>query len=106
MWSPYYFGFITGDRQAPLLAALPPAEHLASFHWLFPEDDLPHDLGAPSLFNYLFVLGRLQEQAGDRAAALASYRRLLAEFAKHKYNSDRAAKMAQHATAAVQRLSS
>jgi hypothetical protein len=106
LWSIYHFEVVTGDRLAPLLAALPPAEHLSLFRWLFPEDDLPEGDGAPSLFNFLFVLAQLQEQGGDRAGALASYRRLLSEFANKGYNSSRATKIAGDANAAIKRLSS
>lgn len=106
LWSIYHFDVIAGDRLPPLLAALPPAEHLSLFRWLFPEDDLPEGDGAPSLFNFLFVLAQLQEQGGDRAGALASYRRLLSEFANKGYNSSRATKIAGDANAAIKRLSS
>ncbi|HEX9663132.1 MAG TPA: toll/interleukin-1 receptor domain-containing protein [Candidatus Binatia bacterium] len=106
LWRIYHFGVVTDDRLAPLLAALPPAEHLSLFRWLFPEDDLPKGDGAPSLFNFLFVLAQLEEQAGDRAGALASYRRLLSEFANKGYNSSRANKIASDANAAIKRLSS
>lgn len=104
LWSIYHFGFITHDHQAPLLAALPPAEHLSLFRWLFPEDDLPED-GAPSLFHFLFVLAQLQEHGGDRAGALASYRRVLSEFATKRYDSSRATKIGNDANAAIKRLS-
>lgn len=106
MWAIYHFGFVTHDDQAPLLAALPPAEHLSSFRWLFPEDDLTVGQGGPSLFDYLNVLAQLEEHGGDRASALASYRRLLSEFALKKYDSDRAIKIVDHAKAAIQRLAS
>ena len=105
LWSIYHFEVVTSDRLAPLLAALPPAEHLLLFRWLFPEDDLAGGHGAPSLFNFLFVLAQLQEQAGDRAGALASYRRLLSEFANKGYNSSRATKIAGDAKAAIKRVS-
>ena len=106
LWSIYHFDVVTDDRLAPLLAALPPAEHLALFRWLFPEDDLPEGDGGPSLFNFLCVLAQLQEQGGDRAGALASYRRLLSEFANKGYNSSRATKIVSDANAAIKRLSS
>ena len=106
LWSIYHFEVVSDDRLTPLLAALPPAEHLSLFHWVFPEDDLPEGSGAPSLFNFLFVLAQLQEQAGERAGALTSYRRLLSEFANKGYNSSRATKIARDANAAVKRLSS
>jgi len=104
LWSIYYFRFVTSDEQEPILAALPPAEHLVLFRWLYPEDDLRADKGAPSLFDYLTVRAQLEEQAGDRAAALASYRRLLGEFETRKLNGSRAIKVAGNARAAIQRL--
>ena len=105
LWSIYHFDVVADDRMAPLGAALPAAEHLSLFRWLFPEEDLPESDGAPALFNFLFVLARIQEQAGDRAEALASYRRLLSEFAKKGYNSGRPMKIAGEAHAAIKRLS-
>src|SRR4029077_7962836 len=58
LWPIYHFAFITEDHQAPILAALPPAEDLSLFRWLFPEDDLLEGDGAPSLFNFLVVLAQ------------------------------------------------
>jgi hypothetical protein len=56
------------------------------------------------LFDYLIVLAQLEEHGGDRAGALASYRRLLSEFASKKYDSTRAIKIVDHAKTAIQRL--
>jgi len=104
VWPIYYFGFVSADVRAPLLAALTPAEHLATFRWLFPEDDLPTDRDDYQRFEYLFVLANVEEYGADRTSALASYRRLLAEFAAKKYNSSTAIKMAEQANAAIRRL--
>lgn len=104
LWSIYHFGFVAGDEQAPLLDVLPPAEHLALFRWLFLEDDLATGQGGPMLFDYLYVRAQLEEQGGDRAGALASYRRLLDEFAARKFDSGRKLKMADNARAALRRL--
>lgn len=104
VWSIYYFGFVDEDERAPLLAALPPADHLATFHWLFPADDLSLDEGVYWFFHYLFVLAQVQEYGGDRAGALVSYRRLLGEFASKKYNSSKAIKMVEQANVAIRRL--
>lgn len=104
VWKIYYFGFVSDDERAVLLAALPPAEHLATFRWLFPEDGLAADRGVYALFEYLFVVAQVEEYGGDRAGALASYRRLLGEFASNKYNSTRAIKMVEQANAAIRRL--
>lgn len=104
VWPIYHFGFVVPDERAQLLAALPPAEHLAAFRWLFPEDDLPTDRGEYWRFEYLFVLAQVEEYGADRTAALASYRRLLADFASKKYDSNRATKIVEQATAAIRRL--
>ncbi len=104
VWAIYHFGFVTEDERAPLLAALPPADHLATFRWLFPEDDLAADRGEYGLFEYLFFLAQVEEYGDDRAAALASYRRLLGEFTSKKYNSGRAVKMVEQANVAIRRL--
>jgi TIR domain len=104
VWAIYYLGFVADDERGPLLATLPPAEHLATFRWLFPEDDLPADRGEYSLFEYRFFLAQVEEYGGDRTGALASYRRLLGEFASKKYNSSRAIKMVEQANAAIRRL--
>src|SRR5215468_978181 len=64
VWAIYHFGFVPDDERAQLLAALPPAEHLATFRWLFPEGDLAAaDRGDYALFEYLFVLARVEETA-------------------------------------------
>jgi len=65
----------------------------------------PEGSAAPSLFNFLWVLAQLQAHAGDRASALASYRRLLSEAANKSYDSGRAAKITNDAKAAIHRLS-
>jgi hypothetical protein len=104
LWPIYYFHFAASDEQAPRLDALPPAEHLALFRWLFPEDDLATGQGGPTLFDYLYVRAHVEEYGGDRAGALASYRRVLGEFESRKLNGIRAVKMADNAKAAVRRL--
>ena len=80
---------LKGDRHSVFRdrTSLPPGYHLALFRWLFPEDDLKQGSGAPPLFEFLFVLAQLQEQASDQAGALSSYRRLLSEFKKENYDS-------------------
>ena len=106
LWAIYHFDVVASDRLESLLAALPPAEHLATFRWLFPEEELVESGGAPSAFHYLFVLARLQEHSGGRDAALASYRRLLREAETKKYDSGRSREIVSAATAAIKRLSS
>ncbi len=104
VWAIYHFGFVAEDERASLLAALPPADHLATFRWLFPEDDLATDRGEYWLFEYLFFLAQVEEYGGDRAGALASYRRLLGEFTSKKYNSGRAVKIVEQTNVAIRRL--
>jgi TIR domain len=101
VWPIYYFGFVTGNEQGPLLEALPPAEHLASFRWLFPEDDLPSDRGEQWLWDYIFVRAQVEEYGGDRAGALASYRRLLSES---KPGDGRVRRNLERVQAAIRRL--
>jgi|SRR5882672_523611 len=104
LWSIYHFDVVTSDRLEPLSRALPPAEHLATFRWLFPENELVPNQ-SPSPFEYLHVLAQLEERAGDRAGALDSYRRVLAEFTSRKYDASSATRIADHAKAAIKRLS-
>ncbi len=52
------------------------------------------------------TLARLEELGGDLAGALASYHRLLSEFAPKKYDSGRAVKIIDGAAAAIRRLAS
>jgi hypothetical protein len=104
LWSVYYFDVFTSDHLESLSRALPPAEHLATFHWLFPEQELSPD-HSPTLFEYLHVRARLEERAGERASALDSYRRLIAEARKKKYDGGTAMKIVDHANAAIKRLS-
>jgi len=104
LWNIYHFEVVTSDRLEPFSRALPPAEHLATFLWLFPEKELDPNQ-SPALFQYLHVLGQLQERAGDRAGALDSYRRLLAEATAKKYDSSDSITIVDHAKAALKRLS-
>lgn len=104
LWPIYHFGFVSSDEQTPLLEALPPLEHLALFRWLFSEDELAPGQGGPTLFHYLCVRAQVEEHAGERVAALASYRRALSEFKSQKLNGTRAIEMAKHAEVAVRRL--
>ena len=104
VWSIYYFDVVNGDRLEALLGGLPAADHLSTFRWLFPEDDLAESEGAPMRFFYLFMRGRLEERSGERAGALASYRRVLEEAAIKKYDSHQVREVVKDANAAVQRL--
>ncbi|MCI0546057.1 MAG: toll/interleukin-1 receptor domain-containing protein [Candidatus Rokubacteria bacterium] len=77
LWSVYYDRLVNGYARSSFLAALPGADHLATFRWLFPEDSVPAD--RRNL--HRFMLATFQEQAGERADALASYRALASALA-------------------------
>jgi tetratricopeptide (TPR) repeat protein len=69
-WDIYFWRLIYRRDIEQLLSALPPADHLATFIWLFPENKIPEhkrDL-------YLIMLATFQELAGDHSRALATYR--------------------------------
>jgi tetratricopeptide (TPR) repeat protein len=72
LWSVYSSHLVNRRDAEPFLSAVSPAQHLATFRWLFPEAEVPS-----SRRNlYLFMLGTFQERAGERADALATYRTL------------------------------
>jgi tetratricopeptide (TPR) repeat protein len=77
-WSLYQYRLITGSETAEFVAAIPPAEHLATFLWLFPESDVRPDRRA----QYAYMRAALQENAGKRDEALATYTQLRDQFAK------------------------
>jgi len=70
LWSIYYSRLIFGHDKSQFLSALFPADHLATFRWLYPENQLPKE----KYPQYLYMLAQLQELNGDRTNALASYR--------------------------------
>ena len=68
----YYSRLIFGHHKPQFLAAQAPPDQVATFRWLYPENQLPkakHNL-------YLYILAPLQELSVDRADALASCRQL------------------------------
>lgn len=73
IWNVYYDRLVWGHDRDDFLAALSPREHVSTFQWLFPKY-----AQTSNRYAYLFMLAQLQEQAGDRAQALASYQALLA----------------------------
>jgi hypothetical protein len=68
-WSLYSHHLLGGTQQAAFLAILPPAEHLATFRWLFPESQMP----ANKLHVWVLFLATFQERNGERLAARANY---------------------------------
>ena len=68
-WNLYYHHLLGGTQQATFLAILPPAEHLATFRWLFPESQMPPD----KLHLWVLFLATFQERSGERLAAHSNY---------------------------------
>ncbi len=97
---------VKSAKKLEFLAALPPAEHLSLFRWLFQDQEPQKGSEEYWSFEFTYVLAQLQEHGGDRAGAIASYRRLLSQFASNGYDASSARRIADDAKAAVKRLSS
>ena len=80
------------ERQS-FLSILSPSDHMATFQWICPVQE-------SSL--YKFFLGSFQEQAGDYAGALMTFRSLQESKGFNKYASIR---FQERAAAAISRLS-
>jgi hypothetical protein len=70
LWNVYYRRLVNPQAMESFLSAVPPADHLATFRWLFPEGEVPGDKKNA----YLFMRAILEERAGERVHALESYR--------------------------------
>jgi tetratricopeptide (TPR) repeat protein len=73
IWYAYYSRFVsspTGDSLDHLFAAVPPAEQVATYRWVFQNTEYVESKG----FLYEYHLARLQEAAGQHGEALATYR--------------------------------
>jgi tetratricopeptide (TPR) repeat protein len=73
IWDTYYARFISSpaeDSIEPLFAAVPPAEQVATYRWVFENTGYVESKG----FLYEYLLARLQDAAGQDAEALATYR--------------------------------
>ena len=68
-WNLYYRQLLGGTQKEAFLAILPPAEHLATFRWLFPESQMPPD----KLHLWVLFLATFQELNGERLAARFNY---------------------------------
>jgi len=67
-------------KTSEFINAVPPAEHIATFHWLFDNWDTG-DVTTP--WSHALYLARLQEAAGQRDEALANYRSVLSHTPPH-----------------------
>lgn len=72
LWNVYHSRLIFSHDKPRFLSTLSPADHLATFRWLFPEDQITPDKNS----QHLYMLAQLQELNGDRATALEAYRGL------------------------------
>jgi PAS domain-containing protein len=95
LWNIYYSRLISRHDKPQFLSALPPADHLATFRWLYSEDQFPK--GKHHL--YLYILAQLQELNGDRSNALASYRRVRSQLGNER------GPLVDDSDAAIKRLS-
>jgi tetratricopeptide (TPR) repeat protein len=93
----YYFELAHQTaKSSAFINAVPPAEHVATFHWLF--DVLDSD-DSTNRWSRVYYLAVLQEAAGQRDEALANYKLLLSQ------TSPRTSTYWEAANAAVKRLS-
>jgi hypothetical protein len=76
LWFIYIEALMREVDTNEFLQVIPPAEHVTTFKWLFPEDSNTES----RLTLYRFMLGRLQEAAGDREAAIIAYKRVEDDF--------------------------
>jgi hypothetical protein len=76
------------------------ADHLATYQWLFPQNEVSNDKED----HYRFMLGRFQERSGDRAAALESYR-MVYDSLKQDGSLRAGGRLPEATAAAVKRLS-
>jgi tetratricopeptide (TPR) repeat protein len=72
LWNVYYARVFNGYDRESFLAAIPAADHIATFQWLFPEEKVATDRKNLRLY----MIAALQEQAGARAEALANYQKV------------------------------
>ena len=72
LWTIYYDRALHRTDRRPSESPLPAADRLATFRWLFPEAQIPQERRLAGLF----VVATLQEQAGQRADALSTFRTL------------------------------
>jgi hypothetical protein len=95
LWNIYYSRLVNNHDKPQFLSVLSPAEHLATFRWLYPEDQFPKD----KYHLYLYILAQFQELNGDRTNALASYRQLRSQLGNER------GPLVDDCNAAIKRLS-
>jgi hypothetical protein len=80
IWNVYYGRILTRYDRDSFLAAIPSADHVATFRWLFPEAQVAPD----RTLLRLFILATLQEHAGARGDALANYQAVRDALARER----------------------
>jgi len=95
LWNIYNYRLVYGRDKPQFLSILSPADHLATFRWLYPKDQFPKDKDHLCLF----ILAQLQELNGDRTSALASYRQVRSLLGKERVP------LVEDSEAAIKRLS-
>ena len=100
LWNVYYARVFNGYDREPFLGAIPAADHVATFGWLFMEQQV-----APDRQNLrLFMLAALQEHAGARDNALANYQAVRDALAREGSLAN-GGRLPEGTLAAVKRLS-
>lgn len=96
----YYFELAhQTPKSSVFINAVPPGEHVATFHWLFDSLDSNPDAGSSNRELRIFYLAVLEEAAGQRDEALADYTRLVSQ------TTARTSSLWNASNAAVKRLS-
>jgi hypothetical protein len=80
LWPIYEQALVRGASTEDFLQLMPPEEHVATFKWLFPEASFSDS----KLAMYRFMSGRLEEVAGHRENALASYEFVEQDFRRSR----------------------
>ena len=76
----YYFELAhETPTSSAFINAVPPAEHVATFHWLFDSLDSSLDSGSSSRISRIYYLAVLEEAAGQRDDALANYKSVVSQ---------------------------
>ena len=72
IWDVYYDRLVNRYEVASFEAAVPPADHLATYEWLFPASEVP----SGKRDQHALMLAMLEERAGRRDDARARYQQL------------------------------
>jgi tetratricopeptide (TPR) repeat protein len=97
LWNVYYDRLINGHAQADFLSALPAADQLATFRWLFPDDVVPDE----KRLLHQFMLATFQETNGNRVEALRTFGAVKDALAREGATG----RLAQETAASLKRLS-